>query len=161
MVMNQAFTIGGNLSAPDGKLGVPIGAIVCYVVFMIFAVLTISILILMEGLSAFLHALRLHWFVGSARAQCTRVVSGSSSRVSFIRAPASSFSRIHSNISAKKPSKKTRKLKFDFKSQIQSQLSVLSRLSQSIDILLFDFSSTFAFFSMFFLCCKQERNERL
>jgi len=61
MVMNQAFTLGGGMSAPDGKLGAPIGAVICYFVFMIFAVLTISILILMEGLSAFLHALRLHW----------------------------------------------------------------------------------------------------
>ena len=55
MVMRQAFTIGGGLS--------PAGAVVCYVVFTAFAVLTLSILVLMEGLSAFLHALRLHWFV--------------------------------------------------------------------------------------------------
>jgi hypothetical protein len=112
MVMNQAFTIGGNLSAPNGVLGFPIGAIVCYVVFMVFAVLTISILILMEGLSAFLHALRLHWFVLACERGSTRVLfAGSSSRASSMRAPASSFCRIHSNISAKRaPPRKTRTL---------------------------------------------------
>ncbi|KAI6171476.1 V-type proton ATPase subunit a [Aphelenchoides bicaudatus] len=37
------------------------GAISTYVIFAVFASLTFSILVLMEGLSAFLHALRLHW----------------------------------------------------------------------------------------------------
>jgi V-type H+-transporting ATPase subunit a len=37
------------------------GAIATYVIFAVFATLTLSILVLMEGLSAFLHALRLHW----------------------------------------------------------------------------------------------------
>ena len=38
-----------------------IGYIALYAIFFVFGVLTFSILVLMEGLSAFLHALRLHW----------------------------------------------------------------------------------------------------
>ena len=37
------------------------GGIIMYLVFSVWAVLTVSVLIVMEGLSAFLHALRLHW----------------------------------------------------------------------------------------------------
>uniref|UniRef100_A0AC35FND2 V-type proton ATPase subunit a n=1 Tax=Panagrolaimus sp. PS1159 TaxID=55785 RepID=A0AC35FND2_9BILA len=50
MVFRKAFALDGY-----------VGAIATYFIFFIFGSLTLGILVLMEGLSAFLHALRLHW----------------------------------------------------------------------------------------------------
>ncbi|KHN84514.1 V-type proton ATPase subunit [Toxocara canis] len=50
MVLAQSFTSSGLF-----------GVLMMYFCFAFFAILTFAILIIMEGLSAFLHALRLHW----------------------------------------------------------------------------------------------------
>nr|XP_029517748.1 V-type proton ATPase 116 kDa subunit a-like isoform X1 [Oncorhynchus nerka] len=50
MVLHNALTWQGNM-----------GSVILFLFFIVFAVLTVSVLLVMEGLSAFLHALRLHW----------------------------------------------------------------------------------------------------
>ncbi|KAG9472263.1 hypothetical protein GDO78_020597 [Eleutherodactylus coqui] len=54
VLWTMVMHIGLSNSGWGGLIGV-------FIIFAIFAVLTIAILLVMEGLSAFLHALRLHW----------------------------------------------------------------------------------------------------
>lgn len=55
VLWNMVFINAMNLQ--DGNIGI----ILLYLGFFMFALLTFSVLVMMEGLSAFLHALRLHW----------------------------------------------------------------------------------------------------
>merc|ERR1712096_161012 len=54
VLWNMVLHIGLTMKGFTGSIGL-------FLVFIFFAVLTVSILLAMEGLSAFLHALRLHW----------------------------------------------------------------------------------------------------
>lgn len=52
MVLNKGLSMSREIG---------VAAVVLVPIFAAFAVLTVAILLVMEGLSAFLHALRLHW----------------------------------------------------------------------------------------------------
>lgn len=54
VLWNMVLTLG--LTIPNYT-----GAIFLAVIFMLWSLFTLAILVMMEGLSAFLHTLRLHW----------------------------------------------------------------------------------------------------
>jgi V-type H+-transporting ATPase subunit a len=67
VLWTMVLSNGLNGSAEGDAASYVTGGIVLYVVFAAWAVLTLAILVMMEGLSAFLHTLRLHWYVVSER----------------------------------------------------------------------------------------------
>jgi len=58
VLWNRVLRIG--LGAEENQY---VNSIILFVVFAIWAFFTVVILVLMEGLSAFLHTLRLHWYI--------------------------------------------------------------------------------------------------
>lgn len=63
VLWSRVLRIG--LGAEEGQY---VNSIILFFVFAVWAFFTVVILVLMEGLSAFLHTLRLHWYV------CTRLL---------------------------------------------------------------------------------------
>lgn len=61
VLWTMVLSIGLNGSAEENAQSYVVGSITLFVVFAAWAVLTLAILVMMEGLSAFLHTLRLHW----------------------------------------------------------------------------------------------------
>ena len=88
----MVFQMGIAMGAESAALG----TVALFLLFAFWAVLTIGILLIMEGLSAFLHALRLHWYDNTSH--CMVLVPSSSlppllglsSRASFTREQATS-----------------------------------------------------------------------
>lgn len=87
MILNQA------LAMTPG----PWHPVALVIAFYFWFVLTVAILVLMEGLSAFLHALRLHWYVSTVgRVNPCRV--GSSFRTSSMEGPGFHSCRFRLNL---------------------------------------------------------------
>lgn len=65
VLWTMVLSIGLTGSADGDAQSYVVGSILLYVLFAAWAGLTLAILVMMEGLSAFLHTLRLHWYVQS------------------------------------------------------------------------------------------------
>jgi V-type H+-transporting ATPase subunit a len=63
VLWTMVLSIGLSGSADGTAKSYVVGSILLYVMFGAWSVLTVAILVMMEGLSAFLHTLRLHWYV--------------------------------------------------------------------------------------------------